>query len=184
MESNKPLPIIRQRKNVAKSKLFSIEQLDLTFSNGATREYERMEGSGRGAVMVVPMLDKDTLLLVREYCAGTHSYELGFPKGLIDKGEAAEDAANRELKEEIGYGAESLCLLKSVAMAPAFFSGFMKIYLGKGLYQEKLEGDEPEPLDIVPWKIADYMKLLAREDFQEARSIAALMLVVDQHRGK
>ncbi|WP_448569423.1 ADP compounds hydrolase NudE [Thalassotalea ganghwensis] len=184
MEQNKTLPIIRQRKNVAKSKLFSIEQLALTFSNGAERDYERMEGSGRGAVMVVPMLDDETMLLVREYCAGTHSYELGFPKGLIDQGEAAEQAANRELKEEIGYGADSLTLLKSVAMAPAFFSGFMKIYLGKSLYQERLPGDEPEPLDIVPWKISDYMELLARDDFQEARSIAALMLVVDQLRGK
>ncbi len=60
------------------------------------RQYERMLGSGRGAVMIVPMLDDETFLLVREYCAGTHSYELGFPKGLIDAGEQAEQAANRE----------------------------------------------------------------------------------------
>ena len=34
--------------------------------------------------MVVPITADNELLLVREYCAGTHNYQLGFPKGLID----------------------------------------------------------------------------------------------------
>ncbi|GAA5143335.1 ADP compounds hydrolase NudE [Thalassotalea piscium] len=177
------LPQIRKRTTVASSKLFKIEQLELTFSNGVERIYERMEGSGRGSVMIVPMIDEDTILLVREYCAGTHRYELGFPKGLIDPGEAAEHAADRELKEEIGYGTNSLQLLKTVAMAPAFFSGNMNIYLAKELYSEQLEGDEPEPLEVVPWKIDNYLALLAQDDFNEARSITALMLMLDQLRG-
>ena len=87
MTDKQQLPIINAQNRVAKSRLFSIEQLDLTFSNGEQRQYERMLGSGSGAVMIVPMLDANTMLLVREYCAGTHSYELGSPKGLIDKGE-------------------------------------------------------------------------------------------------
>ena len=81
MTFNKKLPIISNNQQVAQSRLFKIEQIDLTFSNGEKRQYERMLGSGRGAVMIVPMLDDETMLLVREYCAGTHSYELGFPKG-------------------------------------------------------------------------------------------------------
>ena len=127
--------------------------------------------------MIVPMLDDETVLLVREYCAGTHSYELGFPKGLIDPGELAEEAANRELKEEIGYGAKSLVNMQQVSMGPAFFSAKMDIFFATDLYLEKLEGDEPEPLDVVPWKVADFAQLLSREDFSEARSIVALMLV-------
>ena len=175
------LPEITHRKQVAKSRLFSIEQIDLTFSNGIKREYERMKGYGRGAVLIVPMLDHETLLLVREYCAGTHSYELGFPKGLIDEGESAEDAAVRELKEEVGYGAEKLTYVHRVSMAPAFFAASMEIFLAENLYTEKLPGDEPEVLEIVAWKISDYQSLLAQPDFNEARSIAALMLVKDLH---
>jgi ADP-ribose diphosphatase len=173
------LPEITHRKQVAKSRLFAIEQIDLTFSNGVKREYERMQGYGRGAVLIVPMLNNETLLLVREYCAGTHSYELGFPKGLIDEGESAEHAANRELKEEVGYGAEKLTHVHRVATAPAFFSASMEIFLAEHLYAEKLLGDEPEELEVVEWKIADYLSLLAQPDFNEARSIAALMLVKD-----
>lgn len=177
------LPIISNHKQVAQSRLFKIEQIDLAFNNGATRQYERMLGSGRGAVMIVPMLDDETFLLVREYCAGTHSYELGFPKGLIDAGEQAEQAANRELKEEIGYGADNLIHLQQVNMAPAFFSAKMDIFIAEQLYPEKLVGDEPEPLEIVPWKVREYKQLLTQTDFNEARSVAALMLIVDRLRG-
>lgn len=179
MTEKKQLPIISKRTQVAKSRLFALEQINLTFSNGVEREYERMQGSGRGAVMIVPMLDQDTMLLVREYCAGSHSYELGFPKGLIDPGEVALEAANRELKEEIGYGANELIYMRKVSMAPAFFSASMDIFLAKDLYEQWLKGDEPEPLDIVPWKLSDYKNLLAQSDFNEARSIAALMLIKD-----
>lgn len=179
MDNKNSLPKINARNQVAKSRLFAIEQIELTFSNGVQREYERMLGTGRGAVMVVPMLDDKTMLLVSEYCAGTHSYELGFPKGLIDPGERAEQAAVRELQEEIGYGASTLIHVRSVKMAPAFFNASMDIFLASDLYPSKLEGDEPEPLTIVEWQLTDYEALLAHENFNEARSVAALMLVKD-----
>ncbi len=182
MTKKNELPQITHRKPVAKSRLFAIEQVDLTFSNGETREYERMLGTNRGAVMIVPLLDDETMLLVREYCAGTHSYELGFPKGLIDEGEMPEQAANRELQEEIGYGANTLHFLHQARIAPAFFNSKMDIYLARDLYESKLEGDEPEPLDVVPWKIANYQALLTRDDFTEARSIVALMMLNEQLR--
>jgi len=180
MTDRKILPEITERRQVAKSRLFSIEEVDLTFSNGEKRVFERMQGTGRGSVMVVPFINDDTILLVREYCAGSHCYELGFPKGLIDPGENAEQAANRELKEEIGYGAESLTPIIDVALAPAFFSGHMTIFTAKYLFEERLEGDEPEPLEVVEWPIADYKSLLVSSEFNEARSVAALMLVIDQ----
>ena len=138
MADKNQLPIITYRQQVAKTALFGIEQIDLTFSNGEQRQYERMTGTGRGAVMIVPMIDDDTLLLVREYCAGTHSYLLGFPKGLIDEGELAEQAANRELKEEIGYGSEQLHQITELMMAPAFFNAKMSIFLAKNLAENFL----------------------------------------------
>ncbi|RUO33960.1 ADP compounds hydrolase NudE [Aliidiomarina soli] len=175
--AQKQVPKILARQLVAESRLLRIESIDLQFSNGEERRYERVQGSGRGAVLVVPMLDDKTMLLVREYAAGLHNYQLGFPKGLIDPGETPAIAANRELREEIGYGAERLIELKSVTMAPAFFSASMTLFIGQKLYPERLEGDEPEPLEIVPWPIDQVDELLAQPDFTEARSVAALLLM-------
>ncbi|VTM22829.1 ADP compounds hydrolase nudE [Raoultella terrigena] len=62
------------------------------------------------------------IILIREYAVGTESYELGFSKGLIDPGESVLEAANRELKEEVGFGAQKLTFLKKLSMAPSYFS--------------------------------------------------------------
>jgi ADP-ribose diphosphatase len=174
--NKKSLPEIHSRKVVAKSGLFKIEQVNLEFSNGEKRVFERMAGSGRGAVMVVPFINDHEFMLVREYAAGTHTYELGFPKGLIDPGESAEVAANRELKEEIGFGTRALHPLHCVSMAPAFFDAKMTIFIAENLYPKVLPGDEPEPLEVVKWSIHDVDTLLAKDDFVEARCIAALLL--------
>lgn len=176
--SRKTLPEILAKQTVAQSRLFAIEALDLRFSNGEERTYERMRPSGRHAVMIVPVTAQGDLLLVREYAAGTERYELGFPKGLIDEGESALDAANRELKEEIGFGANNLLPLKEVVLAPSYFSSKMTLYVAQDLYPEQLQGDEPEPLELVRWPLAQAEELLTHLDFCEARSITALMLAL------
>ncbi|MGO2010201.1 MAG: ADP compounds hydrolase NudE, partial [Vreelandella alkaliphila] len=48
-------PQILARTNVAKSRLFQIESLDLRFSNGEERQFERLTGADRGAVMIIAM---------------------------------------------------------------------------------------------------------------------------------
>ena len=177
-QSSPILPEILKRSLIASSRFFKIETLQLRFSNGEQREFERMRGGHRGSVLIIPFLDKDTILLIREYAAGTHSYELGFPKGLIDPGEETEAAANRELKEEVGFGAKTLQKLKKVTMAPSYFSSEMTLFMAFDLYPEKLPGDEPEPLEIIKWPLNKVDELLARDDFQEARSITALLLAL------
>lgn len=171
-------PQILSNNIVAKSRLFTVESLDLKFSNNEQRQYERIRGGGRGAVMIVPLTADNELLLVREYCAGTNDYQLGFPKGLIDPGETPEQAANRELKEEVGFGAEYLEPLKKVSMAPSYFNATMHILFAQQLYPQTLEGDEPEPLVVVKWPLTQWQSLLQQDDFTEARSVAALLLLM------
>lgn len=171
-------PEILATSVVAKSRLFTIESLDLRFSNGEERTYERMKPSNRGGVMIVPVTTQGDLLLIREYCAGTERYELGFPKGLIDPGENPQQAGNRELKEEIGMGANHWTALKQVVLAPSYFSSTMTLFLAQDLYAERLVGDEPEELEVVRWPLQQAEELLTHLDFSEARCITALMLAL------
>jgi len=169
-------PDILQRKLVAESRLFKVESLHLKFSNGNERIYERMLSGGRGAVMIVPVTDAGELLLIREYAAGTHSYELGFPKGLIDPGETPMEAANRELMEEVGYGAERWHHLIDLQLAPSYFGSNMTVLMAYDLYEEQRQGDEPEPLEVITWPLGEIDTLLLQADFREARSVAALLM--------
>ena len=177
-------PKIISARKVAHSRLFMIEQRHLLFENGAERIFERIMGRRGGSVMVVPVLDNERFLLIREYGAGLHDYYLGFPKGIIDDGETKEQAANRELKEEIGYGAEKLTLLKSMTASPGYMTRGMNLILAEDLYEEKLEGDEPEKIEVLEWRFDELDQLMNREDFCEARSIAAIFLVKGLLYGK
>lgn len=170
-------PVCKQKTVVAKSALFTIEQLQLQFSNGAQRVYERIRSHGHGAVMIVALTASESLLLVREYGAGTDSYELGFPKGLVEAGEPSLDAANRELREEIGFAARRLDRIRSMSLAPGYFGARIELILARDLYPSPLPGDEPEAPELVEWPLAASDDLLLRPDFTEARSIAALLLV-------
>ena len=73
---------------------------------------------------------------------------------MTDHEQAAIEAANRELKEEVGFGAKELTFLKKLSMAPSYFSSKMNIVVAEDLYPESLEGDEPEPLPQVRWPLA------------------------------
>ncbi|KGD79528.1 adenosine nucleotide hydrolase [Tatumella morbirosei] len=169
-------PEILKVSEVARSRLFTIQEVSLVFSNGERRIYERMKPSSREAVMILA-LDGDSVLLIEEYAVGLESYELGFPKGLIDPGETPLQAAQRELKEEVGYGARKTELLASLTMAPSYFSSRMNIIVAEDLYPEKLEGDEPEPLILHRWPLNDLLSLLEKDQFSEARNVSALFLL-------
>ncbi len=183
MTRQRQKPEILSTEIVARSRLFTIESVDLAFSNGVRRVYERMRPSNREAVMIVPIIDNH-LILIQEYAAGLENYELGFPKGLIDPGETVFDAANRELKEEVGFGAYQLESLSKLTMAPSYFSSQMNIVVAEDLYAEKLEGDEPEPLPQVRWPLDNLLALLEQPDFREARNVSALFLVREWLRGQ
>lgn len=162
----------------------TVEVLDLEFSNGERRRFHRQKTHGHGAVVVVPMLDRDTVLLVREYAAGVHRYELGLVKGRIDAGETPAQAADRELKEEAGYGSHRIDVLRAMSLAPAYMSHQSWLVLARDLYPERLPGDEPEELEVVPWKLDALDELMLRDDFSEGRSLAALFIAREWLRSR
>jgi ADP-ribose diphosphatase len=171
------LPKALSRKLISQSRIFRVEEVDLQFSNGERRRYERLLGGRRGSVLVVPMLDDDTVLLIREYATGSHDYQLGLPKGRMEPDdEDPLQAADRELREEVGYGAHDLMLLKTLTIAPAYIQHHTYIVLARNLFPDKQPGDEPEPIEVVPWRLSDWQALMAQPDLTEARSIAALYM--------
>jgi ADP-ribose diphosphatase len=172
----RPKPRVLARRLAAQSGIFRVEAVDLAFANGARRTFERILG-GQDSVMIVPLDADRRLLLAREYAAGSDDYQLGFPKGVVDADEPFLSAAGRELREELGLAAGRLDLVHRVSVVPGYIQHGTRIVLARELHPDPLPGDEPEPIEVVPWPLADSDGLLARPDFTEARSIAALFLV-------
>ncbi len=170
-------PEVLSRKICAKSRLFCVEELDLRFSNGEQRTYERLCRIRHDvqAVLVVAVTENDEFLMIEEYAAGTESYQLILPQGLAEAGEDVLDGANRELKEEAGYGAHNLKLLTRMTMS-TYLQHDIQAVLAQDLYEEKLEGDEPEPLILHRFAFDELESLIAKGMVTDARVISALFL--------
>lgn len=172
-------PEVLASRLVARSRLFEIRELDLRFANGTRARFEQLAARGGGAVLVVPMPGPDRVLLAREYAAGVDRYELGLPKGRVEPGEDRMAAAERELREELGYGARRLDHLTALTLAPGYIGHATDVVLARDLYPSPLAGDEPERPEPVEWPLSALAGLVARDDCTEARTLAALYITRD-----
>ena len=82
------------------------------------------------------------------------------------------------------FGARKLTPLTTLSLSPAYMTHTAQVILAEDLYPQRRPGDEPEPLEVVPWKLSELDALLARDDVSEGRSIAALFIVREYLEGK
>ena len=114
--------------------------------NGDTSDWELL--GGFESVAVLALTEDDQVVMVRQFRPGPGELKLNFPGGMIDAGESAETAANRELTEETGYVADSVEVVASFhAMA---HSGWVKhVAIARGCRPTGVQAlDEVE--DCVP----------------------------------
>ncbi len=125
--------------------------------------------------MVAAINAQDELVLIREYAACQDRYEVGFVKGKIDPGETPEISADRELKEEIGFGARCIQKVRKISYSPAYTNLETHLYVATDLYPEQAEGDEIEPLEQMNWPVADIDSLLDHPEVSDVRVIMLLL---------
>lgn len=170
------LPKIQQVTELAQTRNFRIEAVDLCFSNGQERTYERLANKSNGAVLIIAHQPDDTFLMIREYAVGMEHYELTLPKGKIDDGESVLAAAQRELIEETGFAARQLTHIDSLSLASGYSSHLTHVVLAEDLYNDSADGDEPEPLEVLSWPFQSMHKLIEEAECTEARTFAALYI--------
>lgn len=147
-----------------------------------------------GAVAVVAIDDEDRVLLVRQWRTPADGVLLEIPAGTLDRDAASgeiEDpdlASRRELEEETGYRARSWTHLAEFWTAPGFATEKMHLYLATDLEpadpNERLGPDEDEHLRLERRRFDEALTAVDRGEIQDAKSIAGLLLVDRQRRGR
>jgi ADP-ribose pyrophosphatase len=142
------------------------------------REIKREVVEHRGAVAIVPRLDEETVLLIRQYRPAVGETLLEIPAGTCESDEDADATANRELEEEIGYRAQRLRRMFSQYLAPGYSSEVLHAYFGEDLIKSQGQPDEDEVIEVVPVKICDIEGMILDGQIKDAKSIAALLVAL------
>jgi ADP-ribose pyrophosphatase len=151
-----------------------------TIENGDGKRHDRMVVDHPGAVAVVAVAG-DEIFLVRQFRTPIERVLLEIPAGTLDRRddgtiEPPDEAAPRELGEEIGHTARHWRKLCTFFTAPGFAAEEMHLYLATDL--EPIEGytgpDVDERLDVVrmPWREA--AELARSGGIEDAKSILGL----------
>ena len=109
-------------------------------------------------VNVIPLTPQNEVVLISQYRHGSKEVTLEIPGGIVEPGDAPEEAAHRELHEETGYGESQMILLGSVHPNPAFLNNTCYTYLAQGVTpsgeQEQDAKEDIEvtlrPLELIP----------------------------------
>ncbi|OPZ76117.1 MAG: ADP-ribose pyrophosphatase [Actinobacteria bacterium ADurb.Bin444] len=138
------------------------------------REFEREVVDHPGAVVVVALDDQDRIVLAHQYrhALGTELLEL--PAGLLESGEDALEAAQRELREEAGLEAHRWDHLGAFYSSPGFVHELLQAFLARDLVkvERNLDLDEDIELEWVPRTALVHTPTIV----EDGKTLAAVML--------
>ena len=149
-----------------------VRSYQLTRPDGNTVEKAYVEHPG--AVVLVP-LRGDEVLMLRQYRASLSDTILELPAGTRGETEDWASCAQRELREETGYRAESLTALGHVWPAPGYSDEVLAIYLAQELHPDPLAGDFDEIIELQPMPL-ETVEAMARDGrLRDAKSIIGIL---------
>ncbi len=127
-------------------------------------------------VGIVPLLNPDTVILVRQYryVLGETTWEI--PSGGMEKDEKPEDAAQRELREEIGYRADRFQLVSIMHSNKSIIEDRGYIYLAEGLTPSKAVPDETEEIEVIPMPLEKAQDMVKNYEITDCVSIIGILL--------
>ncbi|MCA8937203.1 MAG: NUDIX hydrolase [Planctomycetes bacterium] len=172
------------RQRVYEGKLFNVTHVTLENSEGKAVGRDVIEHPG--AACVIPMVDKETVLLVEQWRVGAKRALWEIPAGTLDPGEDPLTCAARELEEETGYKAGKLEHLFTMYPSPGILDEKMHIFVATDLTKGVQKLDDDEEIVIKPFTFRDLRVQLKANNLKDGKTIAALgyLMVFKPYLGK
>jgi 8-oxo-dGTP pyrophosphatase MutT (NUDIX family) len=156
-----------------KGRVIDVSSERLRYSNG--REYDIDFVRHPGAAAVVAVDAQDRLCVVRQYRHGIGDFLWEIPAGKLDRGEAPEVCAVRELAEETGVRARRWSSLGLYLPAPGIFTEVIHLFLAQELELGTARPDADEELEIEWLEFTDAFERVARGDWNDGKTAMALL---------
>ena len=160
------------------TKVFSGRVFDVTVDTvrEGNKTYVREVVHHRGSAVILPSFDDGTIALVRQYRHPTVKYLLELPAGGLEDRERPEEAAARELEEELGLVAGKLEKLCEFFVSPGFCAEKMWLYLATDLTETAPRPEDDELIELVRLPIKRALQMITDGEIEDAKTIIGLML--------
>ena len=140
------------------------------------REAVREVVEHSGAVTIVAVNAEGEVLLVQQHRHPTGHSLLELPAGTLEKDEAPEACAARELEEETGFRAGRVQRLGGFFLAPGYSTEYIQAYLVTDLEPGSAGGDEDEDIQVLALPLAEVLRMVETGELEDAKSLASLLL--------
>lgn len=154
--------------------LFRVEVLTARDAEG--RAVRREVVRHPGAVLVIPVLDSDTVVMIENNRVAVGQTLWEFPAGKLEPGEEPQAAATRELEEETGYRCGSIRRLGEFYTSPGFTDELMHVFVAEDLafVGQRLEAGEHITAHRIP--VSQGLAMVADGRLRDGKSVAALLM--------
>jgi ADP-ribose pyrophosphatase len=129
-----------------------------------------------GAVVILPVLDAEHVVLLRNHrwVVGETLWEL--PAGTLEPGEDLLESAKRELLEETGYTAATWRSLGFLYASPGVLDEKLHLFVAQGLTpgEQNLEADERIEPKVI--RLDEAVRMCLAGEVKDAKTITALLL--------
>jgi ADP-ribose pyrophosphatase len=127
------------------------------------------------AVVILPLLDPQTVVLIRNERFVVYETLWELPAGTLEDGEDPDACAARELEEETGYRCDTLRKLTGFWPSPGFSTEFMHAYVAQDLTKVGQSLDETERIEPVTVAIGEVMQMVHDGRIVDGKTIATLL---------
>jgi len=127
-----------------------------------------------GAVIIAPFLDKNTVVMMRQFRPALNKYIYELPAGTLDPHEPIATCARRELLEETGLLAKKLTKLGSIYPVPGYSTEIIHIFKAEQLTLTQSQPEEYEVIETIPMTKLKVRQLIAQGKLMDAKTICTL----------
>lgn len=162
------------KKRIFEGRLLKLNVEKRRLPNGYRANLEIIEHPG--AVLIVPFLSRDRIVLIKQYRPVIDSYIWELPAGVLHKNESPLKCAKRETIEEIGYTAGNWKKIGYIYPAPGYTTEKIAIFKAWKLSPVNYKNEADEIITPAVLTAREAGRLLRAGKMVDAKTICALKM--------